>query len=95
MLSKECNFKTVTAELYREEAVRDVFISGLQSSLIRQRLLENRTPDLFTMFDQAIEPQYNERATLSARSALVFSSPLAAVEEYTLCLKKCTNFETV
>jgi len=42
MLSKECNFKTVTAEQYREEAVRDTFNSGLQSSLIRQRLLENR-----------------------------------------------------
>jgi len=52
MLSKECNFKTVTAEQYKEEAVRDAFISGLQSSLIRQRLLENRTLDLSTMFDQ-------------------------------------------
>ena len=52
-LSKECNFKNVTAEQCREEAVRDAFISGLHSSLIRQRLLENRTLDLPTMFDQA------------------------------------------
>ena len=52
-LSKECNFKNVTAEQYREEAVTDAFISGLHSSLIRQRLLENRTSDLPTMFDQA------------------------------------------
>ena len=37
-----------------EEAIRDAFISGLQSSLIRQRLLENRTLDLATMFDQAM-----------------------------------------
>jgi len=55
MLSKECNFKTVTAELYREEAVRDVFISGLQSSLIRQRLLENRTSDLLLIVINVFE----------------------------------------
>ena len=42
-LSKDCNFKSVTAALHREESIRDAFISGLQSSLIRQRLLENKT----------------------------------------------------
>jgi RNase H-like domain found in reverse transcriptase/Integrase core domain/Reverse transcriptase (RNA-dependent DNA polymerase)/Aspartyl protease len=52
-LSKDCNFKNVTAAQYQEEAIRDAFISGLQSLLIRQRLLENRTLDLATMFDQA------------------------------------------
>lgn len=52
-LSKDCNFKDVTAAQYQEEAIRDAFISGLQASFIRQRLLENRTLDLATMFDQA------------------------------------------
>ena len=52
-LSKDCNFKNVTAAQYCEESIRDAFISGLQSSLIRQRLLENKTLDLKTMFDQA------------------------------------------
>jgi transposase InsO family protein len=52
-LSKDCNFKSVTAAQHREESIRDAFISGLQSSLIRQRLLENKTLDLTTMFDQA------------------------------------------
>ena len=52
-LTKDCNFKNVTAAQYCEESIRDAFISGLQSSLIRQRLLENKTLDLKTMFDQA------------------------------------------
>ena len=52
-LSKDCNFKNVTAAQYCKESIRDAFISGLQSSLIRQRLLENKTLDLKTMFDQA------------------------------------------
>ena len=53
LLSKECNFKAVTANQHCEEYIRDSFISGLQSPMIRQRLLENKTLDLTTMFDQA------------------------------------------
>lgn len=53
LLSKECNFKAVTASQHCEEYVRDSFISGLQSPMIRQRLLENKTLDLTTMYDQA------------------------------------------
>jgi hypothetical protein len=52
-LSKDCNLKNVTAEQYREELVRDSFINGLLSPLIRQRLLENKQLDLQTAFDQA------------------------------------------
>ena len=37
----------------KDEAVRDAFITDLQSSYIRQRLLENTTLDLNTMFTQA------------------------------------------
>ena len=40
-LSKKCEFTAVTAELYRQECIRGAFISGLSSSTIRQRLLEN------------------------------------------------------
>lgn len=53
ILSKDCNFQAVTATQHCEEFIRDAFISGLHSSLIRQRLLENKTLDLSTMFDQA------------------------------------------
>ena len=50
-LSKDCNFKSATAGQYREESIRDAFITGSHS--ICQRLLENKTLDLKTMFDQA------------------------------------------
>ena len=53
VLSKDCNFKPVTALKYCEESIRDAFISGLSSPLIRQRLLENKTLDLTSAFDQA------------------------------------------
>jgi len=52
-LSKDCNFRQVTAAEYRDEAIRDAFISVLVSSNIRQRLLENKTLDLQAAFDQA------------------------------------------
>ena len=52
-LSKDCNYKAVTAEQNRDNAIRDAFITGLQCSNICQRLLENKTLDLAMMFDQA------------------------------------------
>ncbi len=52
-LGKDCNFKDVTATVYRDEAVRDAFIRGLQSNSIRQRLLESTTIDLQSMFTKA------------------------------------------
>ncbi|XP_046855910.1 uncharacterized protein LOC124449011 [Xenia sp. Carnegie-2017] len=52
-LSKDCNFRSVTSNQYRDEAVRDAFIAGLLSTNIRQRLLENKTLDIQTAFDQA------------------------------------------
>lgn len=79
-LSKDCNFKDVSAAQYQEEAIRDSFISGLQSSLIRQRLLENRTLDLATMFDQAraLDAAQKNSELYSASSG---SSVMAAVPE--------------
>ena len=41
MLSKDCNIQAVTAKEYRKELVRDAFINGISSHVIRQRLLEN------------------------------------------------------
>ena len=43
-LNKDCNYQG-TSILYREESIRDAFITG--------RLLENRTLDLKMMFDHA------------------------------------------
>ena len=40
-IAKSCNFQAVTADENRNQYIRDAFISGLSSSNIRQRLLEN------------------------------------------------------
>ena len=53
MLAKDCHFHDVTALQYKEEAIRDSFINGLQSSYIRQRLLESSNLDLKNAFSQA------------------------------------------
>ena len=52
-LSKRCELKNVTAEVYREELVQDAFINGLGSPSIRQRLLENQSLTLTQAYDQA------------------------------------------
>ena len=42
-LSQNCSFIAVTALEYKDAMKTDSFISGISSSIIRQRLLENRT----------------------------------------------------
>ena len=53
VLSKDCNFQAVSANEYKNEAIRDSFINGLLDSKIRKRLLENQTLGLQAAFDQA------------------------------------------
>ena len=68
-LSKECNFRAVSANQYRDEYVRDSFISGLASATIRQRLLENNSLELQEMVNQAraLETaQLNSQSYISA-----------------------------
>ena len=43
LLSKDCEFRTVSANTYIQEAIRDAFISGISSPMIRQRLLEKES----------------------------------------------------
>ena len=55
-LSKDCDYRAVAADICRNEAIRDAFISGLISNDIRSRLLENTQQDSLTLqaiFDQA------------------------------------------
>ena len=52
-LAKDCNFKKVSAAVYRDEAICDAFITGLLSNAIWQRLLEHKTLDLNSMLSQA------------------------------------------
>ena len=53
-LSKDCNFKAVSAEESREDFIIDSFINGLYfKKEIHQRLLGNKTLNPQTAFDQA------------------------------------------
>ena len=45
-VSKDCEFKEVTALVYQEESVRDAFISELRSPAISQRPLEQSNLNL-------------------------------------------------
>ena len=72
-LRKNCNFKAVTAEKYREELVRDSFINGTASPLIRQRLLENKCLSLETAYNQAYT------LDLAQRNASSYAPPVAHV----------------
>lgn len=53
-LAFDCDFKTVNAEQYRNEYIRDAFIAGIYSPKIRQRLLENLKISLEEAFNQAM-----------------------------------------
>ena len=50
---KECHFKFVDAVQNCDDCVRDAFITGLCSNIIRQRLPENKTLHLNIAIDQA------------------------------------------
>ena len=81
----------MTAAQHQEESIRDSFISGLQSSLMHQRLLENKTLDLATMFDhtRALDSAQKSYELHSAPSGSSFSAtasePKSAVEDSPDC----------
>ena len=60
-LAKDCEFAAVSAEQYRDNSVREAFISGIASSTIRQRLLEKKTLDLKTAVELARSLEMAER----------------------------------
>lgn len=86
-LSKDCNFKSVTAVRHCEESIRDAFIAGLQSNLIRQRLLENKTLDLKTMSDQArsLESAMKSSESYSTPNTLVNAAIPAGSSKFPDC----------
>lgn len=53
LLSKDCQFKAVSAVEACNNFVRDAFINGLASGATRQRLLENKILSLETAYEQA------------------------------------------
>ena len=52
-LSSNCNFTDLASAQIKETAIRDAFISGLQSGYIRQRILEDDILQLNDVFDKA------------------------------------------
>ena len=53
LISEDCDFQAVSAQQNKEDCTRDAFISGIQSSKIRQRLLEHGTLTLAEAFEKA------------------------------------------
>ena len=53
LLAKDCQFKTVSTDVYKQEMIRDAFINGIQAQHVWQRLLENITLSLDAAFTQA------------------------------------------
>ncbi|XP_065679877.1 uncharacterized protein LOC136071744 [Hydra vulgaris] len=53
VLAKKCNFKQVSAIEYHDEYIRDALITGINSQVVRQRLLENSTISLDEIFSKA------------------------------------------
>lgn len=69
-LSKDCDYKEVTADTYTQEAIRDAFITGLASPTIRQRLLERESLSL----NEAV--QLARSLDTAQRNAEGYSSPV-------------------
>ena len=73
-LSKNCNFADVSAEEYRQEYVRDAFINGLHSPVIRQRLLESHTLTLQQAFQQARTLELAQKHSTNFQSTSVVAA---------------------
>ena len=67
-LAKDCNFHLVSAEQHKDEAIRDAFIGGLQSLLIRQRLLEHEKLNLQKAYETARSLETAEKQSRSFQS---------------------------
>ena len=79
-LSKDCTFRNVTAQQYREELVRDSFINDLSSAVIRQRLLKNDKLSVDRAFKLA---DYVDRAYQHAVSLNTSQTPSAGYQAAT------------
>ena len=82
-LAKDCNFKAVTAEVHCDESIRDAFITGLNSSTIRQRLLENTTLTLTSAFDQARSLELAQKHSEQYQSSLPQINAIHNSRKYT------------
>uniref|UniRef100_A0A2C9LK41 Retrotransposon gag domain-containing protein n=1 Tax=Biomphalaria glabrata TaxID=6526 RepID=A0A2C9LK41_BIOGL len=76
VMARDCQFRAVSADKNEEDAIRDAFVSGMRSGVIRQRLLEKRYLDLKMALDTAktLDMALKESSSFSAPSQLVESS---------------------
>nr|XP_039248852.1 uncharacterized protein LOC120326598 [Styela clava] len=92
-LAKECTFKAVTSDQYRDELTRDAFINGLSTSSIRVRLLENEDLTLKTAFEKASMLDRAQKQSIS----YVHDSSMAATatkQDEQRRIKHCTKDES-
>ena len=75
-LAKDCDFSAVDQAKHQSEAIRESFIAGLQSSDIRQRLLESEKTELSDIYSLA---RGLEAAKAQAQSYLTQGSSLNAI----------------
>ena len=89
LLSKDCHFKAVTADLNEKEFIRDAFIAGISSATIRQRLLENLTLSLDDAHRQARALEsaqiQSESFTQPSYIAAVNKSKISTTDMYSEC----------
>ena len=83
-LAKDCDFHDVSALQYKDDMIRDSFISGILSGDIRQRLLEHKTLTMKQAFDQAVtlsDAKRDNQLFCGNQTADVVSELVNAVEE--------------
>ena len=97
-LAKDCNYRSVSADVCRCEAIRDAFISGLLSTFIRSRLLENTRDESMTLeaiinqarcFDTA---QKSSESYFATDGKAIEVSPVSAIESCEMRLAKVEPF---
>ena len=81
-LSMDCDYQAVSAQLHKEEAIRDAFIGGIISNEIRQRLLEDSNLTLQVAFEKA---RSLETAQRNAKSYQFVSPSAEHIAEVQSC----------
>ena len=97
-LAKDCNYRSVSVDVCRSEAIRDAFISGLLSTSIRCRLLENTREESMTLkaiFNQArcFDTAQKSFASYTATDGKAIEvTPVSAIESCEMRLAKVEPF---
>ena len=80
-LCVDCDFRAVTAQVHKQQAIRNAFISGFASSEIRQRLLEEPELVMQAAFDKArsLEIAHDNAEQYKVDMAPSIPSSIAAV----------------